>query len=211
MSYPAVIGIDVGGERKGYHAVTLLDGRFTRVFHHTDPGKIVEWCINQAARVIAVDAPSGWSDPKKSPSGKSRQAERDLASSEWHIHSFATPDKERVEAHNFYKWMLNGEKLYQHLKDQYPLFQGTRRTGNRVCFETFPCAIERVLSGGANKRLSKRQARREVLREDGYGIDGLGGIDYVDAALCSVMAYKFHHGKYQSFGNQEEGYIVVPM
>jgi ligand-binding SRPBCC domain-containing protein len=39
-----VASIDVGGERKGFHAVALKDGLFVETKKFTDPYAIVDWC-----------------------------------------------------------------------------------------------------------------------------------------------------------------------
>ncbi|GEM_PF-4127682 len=38
----------------------------------------------------------------------------------------------------------------------------------------------------------------------------LANIDFVDAALCALTAERFLLGKTISFGDQAEGFIVVP-
>lgn len=61
-----VVGIDVGGPAKGFHAVAMNSRQLTKI-DCTNPAKIAAWCHEQGATVVAVDAPSGWSE-----SGKSR-------------------------------------------------------------------------------------------------------------------------------------------
>ena len=68
----AVVGIDVGGERKGFHAVALGNGAFEKTTS-TEPVEILDWCLERKVKVVAVDAPCGWSQATSS-----RQAERDL-------------------------------------------------------------------------------------------------------------------------------------
>lgn len=68
-----VIGIDVGGEHKGFHAVALRGSIFVDKTTATDPAVIVAWCLAQKATVVSVDAPCGWSQ-----TGPSRLAEREL-------------------------------------------------------------------------------------------------------------------------------------
>ena len=36
-----VIGIDVGGERKGFHAVALQNGTFVATLAHSDPAAVI--------------------------------------------------------------------------------------------------------------------------------------------------------------------------
>ena len=67
-----VAEIDVGGARKGFHAVALRDGVF-ETLTSIDPDEIVHWCLERHATIVAVDAPCGWSQ-----AGASRLAERQL-------------------------------------------------------------------------------------------------------------------------------------
>jgi predicted nuclease with RNAse H fold len=197
-----VVGIDVGGKRKGFHAVALHGGQFVLKRTDLDPTQIVAWSLQQEAKVIAVDAPCRWS-----LTGSSRRAERCLAIKG--IRCFATPMRTRAEARNFYQWMLNGEILYEELAAHYTLFDGTRIVGP-ICIETFPHAIvcamaERVVS---SKR--KAEVRRAALQRRGYDTRNLPNIDFIDAALCAVTAEEFRKGCYQCYGDCDEGYIVVP-
>ena len=58
-----VVGIDVGSEQKGFHAVALQGGTFVNKTTTTDPAEIVAWCLDQRATVVAVDARYTWADP----------------------------------------------------------------------------------------------------------------------------------------------------
>ena len=68
-----VVGIDVGGDRKGFHAVLLRDGQILGTKGDRDPAAIVAWCLENEADVVAVDAPGRWSQSRAS-----RSAEREL-------------------------------------------------------------------------------------------------------------------------------------
>jgi predicted RNase H-like nuclease len=156
----SVVGIDVGGEREGFHAVALRN----RIFGKTTSrhaAEIVDWCLACDAKIVAVDAPCGWSK-----STSSREAERDLKLGEERIHCFATPTLAQALAHRkrFYDWVFNGDRLYRELTRHYNLFAGNRRTGT-VCFETFPHAIVCALSGRVVPAKPKVPNRRKVLRD----------------------------------------------
>ena len=200
-----VVGIDVGGPRKGFHSVALRDGVFAKATS-ISPAEILEWCLAQKAQVVAVDAPCGWSQ-----SGRSRQAERDLKLGKQKIHCFATPPLASALAHTrgFFDWVFNGEKLYQLLAAHYPLFHGKRRKG-QCCFETFPHGIVCSLVGNIVATKPKVTNRRKVLIDRGYDVSLLINIDFIDAALCAVAAEDFRHGRTKHFGNQAEGFIVLP-
>ena len=200
-----VIGIDVGGERKGFHAVALQNGTFVGTLAHTDPAVIVSWCRQLKAVVVAVDAPCGWST-----GGASRLAERSLAIGGKKITCFATPTRARANRSNFYSWVFNGARLYQQLAQHYTLFDGARRS-SLTSFETFPHAVVCALAGRVVAARPKRETRRNALRQCGYDVGSLTNVDFVDAGLCAITADAFVRGKVQLFGNKVEGFIVVPV
>ena len=184
-----VIGIDVGGERKGFHAVALQNGTFVGTLAHTDPAVIVSWCRQLKAAVVAVDAPCGWSD-----GAASRLAERSLAIGAHKIHCFATPTRARANKSSFYKWVFNGERLYRQLAKHYVLFDGSRRAGP-ACFETFPHAVVCALAGRVVAARPKRETRRSALRQCGYDVSILTNVDFADAGLCAITADAFVRGR----------------
>jgi len=202
-----VIGIDVGGERKGFHAVALQGGIFVDKKTSSKPADISAWCLDHKTRVVAVDAPCRWSQ-----SGSSRLAERELRIAGKQIHCFATPTytDARANIKGFYDWMFNGEKLYECLESrQYLRFNGDR-TEEPMCIETFPHAIVCALAGVVVPARPKGKVRRAALRERGFDVSKLLNIDFVDAALCAVTAEAFRNNRYQLYGDRAEGFIVVP-
>ena len=200
-----VVGIDVGGERKGFHAVVLRGGTFAATLASSDPVVIVSWCRQLKAVVVAVDAPCGWSD-----GGASRLTERSLAIGGNKISCFATPTRALANRSNFYKWVFNGARLYQQLAQHYRLFDGVRRR-SLTCFETFPHAVVCALAGRVVAARPKRETRRNALRQRGHDVGSLTNVDFVDAALCAVTADAFARGSYRLFGEKNEGFIVVPV
>ena len=204
MATTTVVGIDVGGERKGFHAVALRSGAFVATLADRDPTVIARWCQQQNATVVAVDAPCGWS-----AGGSSRLAERSLAIGAQKIHCFATPTRPRAKESRFYAWVFKGERLYNQLFKHYALFNCARRAGP-ACFETFPHAVVCALAGRVVAAHPKRETRRAALRKPGYEVSMLSNVDFLDAALYAVMAAAFARGSYRLFGEQNEGFIVVP-
>jgi predicted nuclease with RNAse H fold len=200
----AVIGIDVGGQRKGFHAVALQNGAFDRIASQ-DPAEITEWCRQHKAATVAVDAPCGWS-----LSGPSRLAERELKLGENKIHLYCMPtrDKGLADTTGFYDWVFNGEKLYELLKPHYPLFEGDRQEGP-ACLESFPHAVACALTGKIVP--ADQEVRRKILTEQGYDVSSLPNADFVDAALCALAGRAFREGRSQHFGQKGEGFIVVPV
>jgi len=197
-----VVGIDVGGERKGYHAVLLCDGKFKDKISDGDPKVIAKWCNKNKAAVVAVDAPCQWS-----MTGRSRSAERELNKKE--IRCFYSPMRKLALKSSFYDWMFNGERLYKALAAHYHLYKGKRSRGP-VCMETFPHAIVCTLNPDIKSAKNKNKTRRDVLMKRGIETSCLSNIDLVDAALCAVAADCFRVGDFKPYGDALEGYIVVP-
>jgi predicted nuclease with RNAse H fold len=199
-------GIDVGGLRKGFHAVALRDGEYFGKFHSPDAVGTASWIQGVGARAVGVDAPCHWRT-----GGEMRPAERELA--RLGIRCFATPGREAAEAHPFYGWMRNGLLLYERLAGDYPLLDSAAaaaEAAEKVCFETFPQAIACVLAGRLLSARNKRSDRRRLLEAAGVGTGALGSLDWIDAALCAVAACRYLSGDYRAFGNPAEGFIVLP-
>lgn len=201
-----VVGIDLGGVRKGFHAVALRGGRFVRAETIDNPADLANWCMDHAARVVAVDAPCAWSR-----SGSSRLFERQLNIGGRTIQCFKTPTRERAlkNASGFYDWVFNGEQLCRELAKRYPFFDGRRGNG-RAVFETLPHAVVCALAGKLVAAKPKATSRRRALRDQGYDESVLPTIDYLDAGLSALSAQAFADDRWQGFGDKHEGIIVVP-
>jgi predicted RNase H-like nuclease len=197
-----VVGVDVGGPRKGFHAVALRDTAYLDRTESCSPEEIFKWCQTTGAKIVAVDAPCCWSS-----TGKARAAECALAAMK--IFSFATPARENAVKKPFYQWMLSGAALYTLLQYEFPLFRGVRRSG-RMCIETFPQAVACALAGMILSAKKKKENRLEVLRSEGLDTRELSNIDYIDAALCALAALYMYRDRVSCYGNPSEGFIVVP-
>ncbi|MFZ9920419.1 MAG: DUF429 domain-containing protein [Terrimicrobiaceae bacterium] len=201
------VGIDVGGERKGFHAVAMTDGVYAAHHSAKDAQEIGRWCRETVrARVIAIDAPCRWS-----LDGRSRPAERELIRKG--ILCFSTPTRDNALNHprNYFGWMLQGEALFQELETDFPLCRELPISQGRCCFETFPHAITWHFQGGHADARLKRYERRGLLERAGTNSDALRNIDLVDAALCALTAFHAASGaKCLSFGEPETGLIIVP-
>lgn len=205
-TFPIVVGIDVGGVDKGYHLAALRGAEIIGTLQTTSPEEATGWCVQLGAKIIAVDAPSGWS---KGGEYKSREAERILAHSG--ISSYPTPVRAAADERGVHAWMINGERLYYSLKTAYRLFAGeSAMLGERFCFETYPhaavCAFAKIVVSAKNKK----QDRPQLLRAAGLDITRLVGDDFVDAALCALVANCASVGYVTCMGNAEEGFIVCP-
>jgi predicted nuclease with RNAse H fold len=180
----------------------MAGGTILGHIHKHNPGEVVDWCIETKVVVVAVDAPCKWSR-----SGKSRQAESDLAKKG--IHCYATPAREYAKSRKFYQWVFNGERLYEKLRHAYHFYDGQSK-GGKICFETFPHAIVCALAGNIVPAKPKARVRRKALCKAGFDTSSLANIDFLDAALCAVAANYFRRNAYVKYGDKLEGFIIVP-
>jgi len=206
-SSSVVAGIDVGGRKKGFHAVALKHGQYHDRFASTDVRQLAAWCVHaMEATVIAVDAPCRWSATEKS-----RPVERELHAKG--IHCFFTPTREVARAHptDNFGWMFNGEAVFKELEKTHPLWKQRPVAGQTCCFETYPHAITWHLNGGNANAKQKRTQRRKLVKEHKISTDLLTNIDWVDAALCALTAQMATRGQpLATFGEAQAGLIVVP-
>ena len=203
-----VVGIDVGGSGKGFHAVALQDGAYAGQWHTRNAREMADWCCRRmCAQVVAVDAPCRWSN---GPGG--RAAERELL--QQGIRCFLTPTRRDALRHSsgFYDWMLCGAELFRALEKTHPLCGTLPRRGERCCFETFPHAITHNLRGGNADSAHKRLQRTALLRKNGCRTDRLTNMDWIDAALCALAADLLAvRDRVQFHGDARTGFIIVPV
>ena len=200
-----VAGVDVGGEKKGFHAVALQGAAYLDQHASPDAAEMAAWCQHIGAVCVGVDAPCQWS------SGRARPCERELAKDR--ISSFATPAREKAAQSitGFYGWMFNGIELYAQLSTHYALFNGQPgRLTRPLCFETFPQAIACHLAGKIVSAKHKGTIRRDLLTRADMDIRSLTNIDKVDAALCALAAHRFLRCDFKTYGESATGFIVVP-
>lgn len=202
-----VVGIDVGGTRKGFHAVALANGLYLDQKKTGDTSELAAWCAHGiGARVVAVDAPCRWSTD-----GRARPAERELMRKGIYCFSSTTRANALVHRTDNFGWMLRGEELYRALSATHPPFNGLPFPNDRYSFETFPHAVTWHLRGGNASAKQKKMERAELLRAAGIELPVPAGIDTIDAALCALTAHLVVTGAQTlCFGDAQTGYIVVP-
>lgn len=203
MTNEVIAGIDVGGAKKGLHLVLLRGNEVLLSTKSQQPEELVQHCLEHQAVVVAVDAPCQWAE--RVP----RQAEREMAREG--IFSFSTPSRAKAQASAFYGWMFNGERMYAALAEAYPLLDTPDNGSTPTSFETFPHAITCALLGKdvAFAKIKGRQ-RRALLAALGFNTMPLKSIDALDAALCAVTAQSFLNNSFNTYGDVEGGYLIVP-
>ena len=212
MAGSTAVGIDVGGARKGFHAVALRGRTVVDRLATPDAAVLAAWCRDVGAELVAVDAPCQWRCGVEA-----RFAERELMRDG--ISCFASPTREQALASTsgFYGWMLRGEALYGELaRHGYALAQSADQLlHQRSCFETFPHAItvqlHRADGLDAPVAARKRPERRALLERLGVDVGALTSIDWVDAALCALAAQLLREGAEPCvYGEAASGLLLVP-
>ena len=201
-SHNITIGIDVGGIKKGFHAVANRDGLYFAQFHSIHPDEVASWVLSHNPSAVAIDAPSMFS-----LNSGSRKAERELVSNG--MRCFYTPTRALAAKSRFYDWVFNGELLYQKLG--LPIFMG-EQSQETCAIETFPHAVQMSLwAEDPNPIGNKRSVRESTLAlKANYDTSQLSNIDFIDVALCAVSADYFAHHQFTAYGCKTEGYIVLP-
>ena len=198
-----VAGIDVGGTRKGFHAVALREKHIVATLATRRARDAAAWCREHAVSAVGIDAPCRWS-----LTGGARPCERELAA--LGLSCFSTPNERIGTSHSFYRWMVNGAELFKLLTSHYRLYDGRIALIEPLCFETFPQAIACSLTGKILSAKDKRVERRRLLKEGGLATTRLPTIDAIDAALCALAAQHVLAGRFKAYGDAAEGFILLP-
>ena len=208
-SSSVVIGIDVGGPKKGFHAVALSNGRYLDRWTSLKPKAMAKWCKEKEAVLVGVESPCRWGNGTGA-----RLAERQLMDER--VWCFSTPTKREALKHpkKYFHWMINGAALYHELQKDFTLVGDPLAASKKHCFETFPHAVAYFLLGGkAIMAKDKRRDRIRVLEAYGICTSQFTNMDWRDAALCALMAQIVLGGKvgdFNAFGEKETGFIVAP-
>lgn len=175
-----VIGIDVGGKNKGYHAAVIPVGSrvIQRFFHEYEPQEIIRRIkdLGGTCLKIAVDS------PRKSRilGPETRLAERDLHRAGYRLQWTPRPGR------NEQGWMKNGERLWNGLRKAF---------GTTKLIETFPTAASDGLADVEIEFPLKALAGKE--KRPFYK-------DYIDASICAIVAREAFRGKTRIYGRDDE-------
>ena len=184
-----VMGVDVGGPRKGFDVALLEDGR-VELRARLTVADVLEWATRSRPRVIAIDSPRRWA-----PAGaRSREDERDLVRAgicniRW-TPAEASANATRAAGSAYYDWIFSGLALYAALAD-----------GPWTVIECFPTAS---WTRWAGRRGSRRRSTwtREALPGLGvHGVPARTNQDQRDAVAAAVTAREFLAGSTEAFGD----------
>jgi len=180
VAVKCVIGVDVGGLKKGLHVAILpiKESRITHLLHVRSAAQL--WEVIQAqsleVEVMAIDCP-----PKAQISGpKTRSSEREL-----HAMGFRVQWTRRV-THEPEEWMQNGERFWSESRLLFPEAQ---------LIETFPTA--------AAGQLSETKISMPLNLLADYHKQRLWK-DFVDACICAEVGKRFLENACLKVGDEDE-------
>jgi predicted nuclease with RNAse H fold len=182
------LGVDVGGERKGFD-VALVDHRsLIRLAGHLRREDVVALVDEFRPTVVAIDSPRTCA-----PEGHtSREGERMLATSVCGIRW--TPDIRRLHASRYYSWIVEGLALH-----------GALENHQVEVIEVFPTASWTRWYGRRSRRRRAPWSRDALMALGIEGVPARTNQDQRDAIAAAVTARQFAAGKTEHFGD-----IVVP-
>jgi predicted nuclease with RNAse H fold len=184
------MGIDVGGERKGFD-VAVLDANMNLadVGARLDVPAVVELIRSWRPLVVAIDSPR-----RAAPTGEhlrecERQLNRAICGIRW------TPDSAAINSSSYYSWIRCGFSLYDALRPA---------AGTEV-IEVFPTASWTRWIG---KRVESRArwSREGLANLPISGVPARNNQDFRDAVAAAVTAWQYSKGQSEKFGD-----IVVPV
>jgi predicted nuclease with RNAse H fold len=199
-----VLGVDVGGDRKGLDLVVMNEGRSILMTQARATLADVRAAVRDLRpQIVAIDSPPSWN-----AGARSRRTERQLA--ELGISTFPTPSAAGGDK-PFFAWMQAGMAVFALAAEHgYPL-DTTGRRGRRS-IEVFPYGSAVVLSGGLKPHgMRTKDWRERILRAHGVATDALRTQDQVDAALAALTGVLVHGGHATFLGDDSEGVIVLPV
>lgn len=188
-----VVGIDVGGRRKGFHGCALrgdeVVGGPARL---PDVASAVEWVVALDPAVVALDSPKTCAPEGESSRADERGLARAICGIRW------TPERSRLAGNPYYEWIEHGLELYDALAAA-----GIDR--DRL-IEVFPTAAWTVWAG---LRAGRPRGEWSANALAGLGLDGLPSRhltqDDRDSVAAALVARLHTEDRTQAFGE-----IIVP-
>lgn len=184
------MGIDVGGERKGFDVAVLNDDlQLVHIGARLGVPAVVHLIRVWSPMVVAIDNPRG-----PAPAGAHlRQCERQLNGAICGIRW--TPDRAAINSSSYYSWIRCGFSLYDELQaltaveviEVFPTASWTRWIGKRV---------------GSRARWTKEGLASLPITE----VPPRNNQDLRDAVAAALTAWQYSTGQSENFGD-----IVVPL
>jgi predicted nuclease with RNAse H fold len=189
-----IVGIDVGGRKKGFHGCALDGERIVG-----GPEKLggvaaaVEWIAGFEPTTIAIDSPC-----EGAPEDARARPDETEFNKAGICRIRFTPAREKLAGNPYYEWIEHGLELYESLEATLP---------GAEAIETFPTAAWTIWSGPRGDR-SRVAWSRDAF--DALNLEGLTprqrSQDDRDAVAAALVARQYEEGKTTGYGK-----IIVPV
>jgi predicted nuclease with RNAse H fold len=188
-----VVGVDVGGRRKGFHACALRgDEIVAGPKQLADVPSAVEWVAALGPAAVALDSPKTCAPDGESSRADERELARAVCGIRW------TPERSRLAGNPYYEWVEHGLELYDALAAA-----GIDR--DRLV-EVFPTAAWTIWAGLRAGRPRSEWSANALADLDLDGVpDRHLTQDDRDAVAAALVARLYAEGRTQAFGE-----IIVP-
>lgn len=182
------MGVDVGGERKGFDVAVIDHTSLIHLRARLTCAQVVEIAAEVEPRVIGIDSPRCCAPEGSSSRECERMLAREVCGIRW------TPDAAAVNAGDYYGWIVHGLELHSALQ---PL-------GADV-IEVFPTAAWTRWLGRKGAQPRSAWTRGGLTKLGLSMIPKRTNQDQRDAIAAAVTARQHSQGTTQAFGD-----IVVP-
>jgi predicted nuclease with RNAse H fold len=189
-----VVGIDVGGRRKGFHCCALRGEEIVVGPENLpDVARAVEWVAALDPAMVSLDSPRTCAPPGESSRAGERALARAVCGIRW------TPERSRLAGNPYYEWIEHGLELYAAL--------AAAGIGPDRQIEVFPTAAWTTWAG---LRAGRPRGEWSAAALADLGLAGVPDRhltqDDRDAIAAALVARLHAEGRSRSFGE-----IVLPI
>lgn len=183
------IGVDVGGERKGFD-VAVVDGcRVLALRNRLGYQQVADLVMTCQPAVVAIDSPRSCAPEGHTAREGELQLARQVCGIRW------TPDIQHVRANPYYAWIREGLALF-----------GTLEGCGAEIIEVFPTASWTRWHGRRGPRTRAAWSRQALAALGLDGVPARTNQDQRDAIAAALTARQHTQGTTETIGG-----IVVPL
>ena len=182
------IGVDVGGQRKGFDVAVIDDRQVLALRARLTCQQVVDLVMANQPRVTAIDSPRSYAPAGQTARDGERQLNRSICGIRW------TPDENHVHASAYYAWIIEGRALF-----------GALALRGVEVIEVFPTASWTRWHGKRDSRTRAAWTRQGLAALGLEGVPARTNQDQRDAIAAAVTARQHTLAMTETMGD-----IVVP-
>jgi predicted nuclease with RNAse H fold len=182
------MGVDVGGQRKGFDAAVIDERRVLALRGRLTGPQVVDLVTAYQPAVVAIDSPRSCAPEGHTARDGERQLAKAICGIRW------TPDAKGVRASPYYAWILEGLALF-----------GALAGCGAEVIEVFPTASWTIWRGRRGPRTRSAWTRQGLAALGLAGVPAQTNQDQRDAIAAAVTARQHSLARTETMGE-----IVVP-